>query len=209
MRQFEMFGDGRSRERSREWIFAPLEQNAYSLMVIDPPWKYRTWSIKGLGKSPDQHYRTMTIEEIADLPVADLAAKDCVLWLWATQPMLDQQIEIMKGWGFRYVSHGSWVKRTKNGKLAIGTGYSLRNSHDTFLIGSIGKPKYVDRGVRSVVEGPIRENSRKPDEAYTAARRLVPYGRAADVFSRETRPTFENWGDEATLFDRKLEDAAQ
>lgn len=191
-----------------DWPFAPLERGAYALIMADPPWKYVVRSDKGLGKSPDRHYRTMTREMIEALPVAKLAAKDCVLWLWGTAPMLHIQLEIMKAWGFKYVSSGVWVKRTKKGKLGFGGGYSFRNSHEYVLLGSRGSPKYIDRAVRSVIEGPLREHSRKPDEAYVAAKRLVPYGRAADLFSKQTRPGWENWGDQRTFFDVKAEVAA-
>lgn len=198
--QIEMFGDTRRHLMPGRWVFSPLERNAYSLIMADPPWRYLTRSEKGLGKSPDRHYATMKILDIAFLPVSDLAARDCVLWLWATAPMLDRQIEIMKGWGFKFVSSGTWVKRTRHGKLGFGGGYTFRNAHEVVLLGSIGHPKYVDRAVRSVIEGPLREHSRKPDEAYEAARRLIPYGRAADLFSRQSREGWENWGDQATKF---------
>lgn len=183
------------------WPFAPLERGAYSLIMADPPWKYLVRSPKGLGKSADRHYQTMTRERIEALPVADLAAKDCMLWLWGTAPMLHIQLEIMRSWGFKYVSSGVWVKRTKRGKIGFGGGYTFRNGHEYALLGSRGAPKYVDRSVRSVIEGPLREHSRKPDEAYAAARRLIPYGRAADLFSKQTRDGWENWGDQKTFFD--------
>lgn len=183
------------------WIFDPLERGAYSLIMADPPWKYLTRSPKGLGKSPDRHYKTMTLRDLMALPVGELAAKDCVLWLWGTAPMLDQQLAVLKAWGFKFVSSGVWVKRTRRGKLAFGGGYTFRNAHEIVLLGSRGAPKYPNRAVRSVFDGPLREHSRKPDESYEVARRLVPYGRAADVFSRQSRPGWENWGDEKNLFD--------
>jgi N6-adenosine-specific RNA methylase IME4 len=184
------------------WIFDPLERGAYSLIMADPPWKYLTRSPKGLGKSPDRHYKTMTLKEIiATFPLGDLAAKDSVLWLWATAPMLDQQLTALKAWGFKFVSSGVWVKRTSRGKIAFGGGYTFRNAHEIVLLGSKGSPKYPNRNVRSVFDGPLREHSRKPEESYEVARRLVPYGRAADVFSRQSRPGWDNWGDQRHLFD--------
>jgi N6-adenosine-specific RNA methylase IME4 len=196
--QVDLFGSGLP--APPPWIFDPLERGAYSLIMADPPWKYLTRSPKGLGKSPDKHYSTMTLPALMDMPLGDLAAKDAVLWLWGTAPMLDKQLMCMKAWGFRFVSSGVWVKRTSRGKLAFGGGYTFRNAHEIVLLGAKGAPKYPNRTVRSVIEGPLREHSRKPDEAYDVARRLVPYGRAADVFSRQSRPGWENWGNEATKF---------
>lgn len=184
-----------------DWVFAPLERGAYSLLFIDPPWTFATYSPKGLGKSAQKHYGCMTMADIAALPVRDLAAENCLVWLWATAPLLDQQIAILKGWGARYVSHGAWVKTTRSGGLAFGTGYSLRNCTETFLIGAFGRPKIVSRSVRSAIVAPAREHSRKPDEAYIAARQLIPYGRAADVFSRQSREGWEAFGNEVGKLD--------
>lgn len=182
------------------WFFSPLERSAYSLIMIDCPWHFKTRSIKGWGKSAQRHYRTMGLPEIAALPVADLAAKDCVLWMWATAPMLEMQLGVMKGWGFEYKTSGCWVKTTKHGKISFGAGYLFRNSHEIVLIGTRGKPKTKSRSVRSVLLEGRREHSRKPDGAYAAARALVPNGRAADVFSREPRTGWECFGDEAEKF---------
>lgn len=183
-----------------DWIFDPLDRGAYSLIMIDPPWSYKTYSPKGWGKSAQRHYACMTMEDIARLPVGELAAKDCLVWLWATAPMLDQQMAVLKGWGARYVSSGVWVKTTNAGRVAFGTGYSFRNAHEIVILGAFGRPKIVSRSVRSVLMAPVREHSRKPDLAYELARELIPYGRAADLFSREARFGWDAWGHEAEKF---------
>ena len=186
----------------RPWPFGELERGAYSLVMIDPAWKFKTFSEKGLGKSADRHYRTMRIEDIKALPVRDLAAKDCLVWLWATAPMLNQQMDVLAAWGAKYVSSGVWIKTMeKSGKLSFGGGYSFRNAHEVIILGKYGSPKIASRSVRSVISAPRREHSRKPEEAYEAARKLIPYGRAADVFSRMTRPGWEASGDEVGKFD--------
>lgn len=173
----------------------------YGLIMCDPPWRFETRSDKGRqGKSADVHYNTMTMADLAALPVGQLAHADCVLWLWATHPMIDQQIAVMRGWGFRFATSGVWVKRTRHGKLAFGTGYRLRCASEPFLIGTIGNPDTA-RNVRTVIEGPVREHSRKPDEAYAAAEQLVPQSvRRADLFSRQARPGWDAWGNEAGKF---------
>ena len=183
------------------WPFGHLEPHAYSLIMIDCAWRFLTRTKAGEGKSPQAHYRTMTLDEIAALPVADLAAPDCLLWMWCTAPMQDKQIEIMKGWGFKYGTQMVWVKTTVTGKINFGTGYLARGSHEPIILGIRGAPSIKSKSVRSVIMAPLREHSRKPDEAYVAARKLIPYGRAADVYSRETRPTWESFGDEAGKFD--------
>jgi N6-adenosine-specific RNA methylase IME4 len=189
-----------SRSGPTVWPFGSLAPHAYGLIMIDPPWHYELYSDKGEGKAPQAHYDTMSIEDIAALPVADLAAPDCLLWLWGTAPMLPLQLDVMKAWGFAYVTKGVWLKRTVNGKVGFGTGYALRNAHEEIILGRIGNPS-LTRSIRSVVEGPIREHSRKPDQAYQAAEKLVPRVRRADVFSRETRPGWDSCGNEAGKFD--------
>jgi N6-adenosine-specific RNA methylase IME4 len=170
--------------------------------MIDPAWRFRTFSEKGCGKSPQAKYRTMTMDEIAALPVKDLAHKDgMLLWMWCTAPGIQQQIRILEDWGFKFVTSGAWVKTTKNGKVGFGTGYVLRGAHELFLIGKIGRIRTQSKSVRSAILARAREHSRKPDEAYEMARQLIPFGRAADVFSRETRPTWESFGDQAGMFD--------
>ncbi len=186
------------------WPFGALEPQAYSLIMIDCAWHFETRSKAGEEKSPQAKYRTMTLDGIAALPVADLACENCLLWMWATAPMLDVQMDIMKGWGFRFSTSGVWVKTTTTGKLAFGTGYVFRNSHEIVLIGTRGEPKAVSKSIRSTIMAPVREHSRKPDEAYEAARALVPYGRAADVYSRESRQGWESFGDQAGMFDEQL-----
>lgn len=183
-----------------DWIFSPLTRGAYSLLMLDAPWSFSTYSPKGWGKSAQRHYGCMTMADIAALPVLDLAADNCLVWLWATAPMLDQQIDVLKGWGARYVSSGVWVKTTETGKIAFGTGYSFRNAHEIVILGAFGRPKIASRSVRSVFMAPVREHSRKPDLAYDLARQLIPDGRAADLFSRQERAGWEAWGNETGKF---------
>lgn len=184
----------------KAWPFAPLEPFGYDFIMIDPPWHFAVRSEKGEEKSPQAQYRTMSVDEIRDLPVGSLASKDCILWLWATAPMLPQAIEVMTAWGFRYSTMGAWHKKTVNGKTSFGPGYRLRSSCEPFLIGSVGQPK-TTHATRNLIEGVAREHSRKPDEAYAIAEAMMPQARRADVFSRETRPGWEGCGDEAGKFD--------
>jgi N6-adenosine-specific RNA methylase IME4 len=182
------------------WHFTGLTPGAYSVMMADPPWAFKLRSEVNLEKSAQGQYRCMSLDDIKALPVADLAAPDCLLWMWATNPMLPQALETMAAWGFTFKTAGHWAKTTKHGKQAFGTGYILRCAGEPFLIGTRGKIKTA-RNVRSVVMGPVREHSRKPEEAYHAIESLVRDARRADLFSRQTRIGWDSWGDQADLFD--------
>lgn len=174
----------------------------FGLIMADPPWSFTHRSARGTTtKSAGGQYDCMDLAEIARLPVAPLAAPDCLLWLWATNPMLPQALTLLEAWGFTYKTAGHWAKTTRHGRQAFGTGYILRCAGEPFLIGTRGRPR-TSRSVRSVIMGPVREHSRKPEEAYAAAEALMPGAQRLDLFSRATRPGWTSWGDEAGKFDK-------
>lgn len=175
----------------------------FDFIMADPPWRFGLWSERGQEKSPDAQYQTMTLADIKAMPVGEaLAADNCMLWLWATHPMLPHALEVMAAWGFTFKTSGVWAKRTKHGKLAFGTGYVLRCASEPFLIGVRGKGLRTARNVRTVIEGPLRSHSQKPDEAFRAAEallpeRLYPDGvKRLELFSRTDRPGWQAWGNE-------------
>lgn len=197
--------------------FAALRpQGGFGLIMADPAWLFALRSSKGEKKSPQAHYRCMPLDEIKRLPVSILAAPDCLLWLWATNPMLRQGLDTLDAWGFTYVTAGTWVKRTKHAKDAFGPGYALRSSNEPFLIGRIGSPK-LTKATRSTlatydgsdpdptlfpypmitIEDERRKHSQKPDAAFTACEKLVPDVKRIELFSRTNRKGWVSWGDEA------------
>lgn len=181
-------------------IFGDLPVGYFDLIVADPPWSFKNWSVLGQKKGADAHYRCMTLDDIKNMPVASLCASDAILWLWVTNPMLPHGLEVMNAWGFEYKTHGSWQKLTKHGKQAFGTGYIFRSSHETYLIGTRGKPK-TTKSVRSSFSALAREHSRKPDEAYEMAERLMPDAKRLDLFSRQKRAGWVAFGDEISKFE--------
>lgn len=180
--------------------FSEIPLFRYRMVMADPPWSFATYSAKGHGKSAHAQYQCMSLEEIKALPVAQIAAPDAYLWLWATNPMLRQAFEVLDAWGARFVTAGHWCKTTKGGGLAFGTGYVLRSAGEPFLIGAWGKPRVASRSIRSVVWARAREHSRKPDEAFAAAEKMID-GPRIELFSRESRLGWETWGQEACMFD--------
>lgn len=183
-----------------DWPFLGLEPHSYNLIMCDPPWRFATWSDRGHGKSPQRHYSCMSLADIKALPVADLAAPDCCLFLWATWPMIDQALAVMSSWGFVFKTGGVWHKRTKHGKTAFGTGYRARCASEPFLLGFRGNPKN-SRSHRNLIEGLVREPSRKPEAAYLWCEGYLPGARRLDLFSRQTRLGWDCWGDEVSKFD--------
>jgi N6-adenosine-specific RNA methylase IME4 len=180
------------------WRFAPLAARSYDVLVIDPPWPFKTRSPKGQLKSASKHYRTMTLAEIKQLPVRELLKDDAVVFLWTTGPLLDEAIATMKAWGITYVAHFAWRKVSRKGKMQWGTGYWARSCHETVLLGTVGKPPCF--ALPSCFDGLRREHSRKPDEFYDLLEKKTPGLRRADVFARENREGWECWGNEVGKF---------
>lgn len=98
----------------------------YGVIYIDPPWKFETFSENGMDRSADNHYPTMSAQSLSELQMP--AAKDCIMFMWATVPMMPEAIDLLTDWGFTYKSHIAWVKDR------IGTGYWTRNKHELLLI---------------------------------------------------------------------------
>lgn len=198
-------------------------QGGFEFIMADPPWRFFNWSAAGEGKNPVAHYPCATLEELVAMPVGMLAARDAVMWMWATNPMLPEALMLLSAWGFTFKTAGTWVKRTKHGREAFGPGYILRSSNEPVLIGTRGSPSIVAKDVRSTVasygpgvdlrpgegwpdtvvtvEAPAREHSRKPEAAFLAAERLMPVARRLELFSRASRPGWRAWGSEAGKFD--------
>lgn len=187
--QPDMFGDNLA-----QWPFGDLEPQAYGAIMADPPWHFETYSDAGIAKGAQAQYQTMTVEDIAALPVADLGRTDCMLWLWACWPTLVDAMWVMKEWGFQYVTGGAWNKKR------WGTGYVLRSQCEPFLIGKRGSPKIDGRSVSNLIEESRREHSRKPEAAYLAVERMMPRARKVEVFSRTNREGWDAWGDEVGKF---------
>lgn len=184
--------------------FQDIPLFGYDLIMADPPWSYENWSAAGEGKNAKAKYDCMTLDEICARPVGELASKDCLLWLWATNPMLDVAFDVIRAWGFQFKTSGTWSKKTKHGKIAFGTGYILRCASEPFLIATTGKITTA-KNVRSLIEGPAREHSRKPDEAFAAAEQLIPNAKRIEIFSRQPREGWDVWGHEADKFEHILD----
>ncbi len=183
-------------------MIQPFPDRKYGAIYADPPWNFETRNAKAAGRSPSAHYDCMTFADIAKLPVADIAAKDCALFLWAMDPMLDKALEVIQAWGFTYKTVGFyWVKTNKNnGDYFTGMGHWTRSNPEQCLLATRGRPKRIEKSVRKLIVDKRREHSRKPDEVRNRIERLVggPY---IELFARAAAPGWDAWGNQASLFD--------
>jgi N6-adenosine-specific RNA methylase IME4 len=151
----------------------------FRVILADCPWRFRNWSMdekakrgedwaRRNGRSP---YDVLDTESLAALPVRDLAARDCVLLLWATWPKLPDALCVMEAWGWEFKSGLPWVKMTRAAAPRIGLGYHVRSSSELLLIGTRGEPGVPSRAdcPVGVMFCPIAEHSAKPDLQYEIA----------------------------------------
>lgn len=181
--------------------FAGLRSNYYGLILADPPWKFVTHSEKNQTKSVARHYDLMTLDDLRNLPVAQLAARDCALVMWMTQAMIEDGHALMRTWGFTPKTLGAWAKQSKTGeKWAFGTGYIYRSAAEFYAVGSRGNPKVAVRDVRNLIVAPVREHSRKPDEMHANLERMFPNVPKIELFCRERRLGWDCWGNDIDKF---------
>jgi len=137
--------------------------NKYKIILCDPPWSYKVWSKKGLGRSAESHYRTMDKMDIQKLVIP--ADDTCTLFLWVTAPCLIEGIELCSAWGFEYKTIGFvWIKKNKKAdSLFWGMGYWTRANAELCLIATKGNPKRIAKNVHQVIYTPIEQHSKKPD----------------------------------------------
>ncbi len=182
----------------------------YRVIYADPPWTFATYSRKGKGRSAEAHYDCMSLADIKRLPVADWAAPDAVLLLWATDPLLDRAMEVIQAWGFTYKTVGFyWAKLNRGrGRLAFseadfftGMGFWTRANPEPCLLATRGHPKRRASNVRKLVVAPRREHSRKPDEVSERIEALLE-GPYLELFARTSRPGWDSWGAQPALFDK-------
>jgi N6-adenosine-specific RNA methylase IME4 len=181
------------RERELGGKQAALPAKKYGVIVADPEWRFEVYSELGLtNSSAANHYPTSALETIKQRDVASIAADDCVLFLWATAPMLPQALEVMAAWGFGYVSQQVWIKPR------AGTGYWFRNRHELLLVGKRGKVPAPAPGEQadSIIEAPLGRHSEKPVAVMKMIERLFPSLPKIELNSREPRAGWDAWGNE-------------
>lgn len=170
----------------------------YSVILADPPWAFRAWSNKGMGRSAEQHYPTMGLEDIKALSVTDLAAEDCVLFLWATFPMLKEAFAVIDAWGFAYKTVAfTWVKENrKSSGLFWGLGYWTRANAEICLLATRGSPKRQSAAVHQVILSPVERHSKKPDAVRERIVALMGDVPRVELFARQETPGWDVWGNE-------------
>lgn len=182
-------------------LLRTVADRRFSTVLADPPWQFQNKT----GKVAPEHrrlsrYGTMTIHQIAELPVNKLVADVAHLYLWVPNALLPEGLAVMAAWGFRYKSNIIWHKiRKDGGPDGRGVGFYFRNVTEVILFGVRGKQaRTLAPGRRQVnyIATRKREHSRKPDEQYQIIESCSP-GPYLELFARGIRPGWTVWGNQA------------
>ena len=177
---------------------ADLPNKKYGVIYADPPWLFKTRSDKGKDRSPEKHYPVLSIADICNLPVSDIAKPDSVLLMWVCDPMLDQAFKVIDAWGFKYKTVGFTWAKTNRKKLGFftGLGYWTRGNPEMCLLATKGKPKRVSKSVAQLVIDERREHSRKPDRIRHDIVNLCGDLSRIELFARQKFDGWDAWGNE-------------
>lgn len=162
--------------------------------MADPPWQLTMRGKRKRAKEPRLPdalpYPTMTLEEICALPVGELAADDCHLWLWTTNQHLPDGFRVMQAWGFRYLAPVHWIKPS-------GVGNWFVHRTQTILVGYRTRCRFERARYRPnvVMTGDPKRHSEKPEETYALIEAVSSEPRL-ELFARRKRPGWQSWGNE-------------
>lgn len=170
-------------------------EKKYNIVYADPPWRY--W--ESGNKNQSEHYKTMTIDEICDLPIKDISAEDSVLFLWVTYPILAEAFRVIESWGFKYSTAAFvWVKKNKTADSPFfGCGAWTRANSELCLLATRGSVQRLDATISQIVESPIEEHSKKPEIVRELIERLVGKLPRVELFCRNPADGWDVWGNEA------------
>ena len=176
-------------------LFPPLPNGRFAIIYADPPWDYKgQLQHAGAGNSDTggavRHYPTVTLDTLKTLPVSDIAEDDCLLFLWATSPHLDQAIELGKAWGFEWATVAFvWDKQKVN------PGFYTLSQCELCLVfkrGKIPQPRGA-RNIRQLVSAKRGPHSSKPEEVRNRIDKMFPAQQKIELFARPTTPPNPKW----------------
>ena len=167
----------------------------YQVIYADPPWDYQQCRLSGSAK---KHYPTMRIEELCALPVAEIADRDCALFLWATFPQLPEALRLIQAWGFMYKTVAFvWLKQNRKALTWFyGLGFWTRSNAEICLLATKGHPKRKSAGIHQLVICPVERHSKKPDEVREKIVALMGDVPRIELFARQQTPGWDVWGNE-------------
>jgi N6-adenosine-specific RNA methylase IME4 len=184
--------------------FGSLYPDGFGTVLIDPPWRF----INRTGKVAPEHkrlarYETLSTDDLAKLPVGELAKNPSHIYLWCPNALLPDGLRLLDAWGFKYKTNLIWYKiRKDGGPDGRGVGFYFRNVTEMVLFGVKGSMRTLSPGRRQVnlMAHRKREHSKKPPTLHQIAEECSP-GQRVELFSRERLPEWEHWGNQVDTYE--------
>lgn len=177
----------------------------YEVIYADPPWSYED-KMKGHTFSLEYEYETQDINWIRGLPISMLAAKDCVLFMWATSPLLPEAFEVIKSWGFEYKTVAFvWNKVSNKGKDISNIGHWTMGNVEMCLLSIKGKPKRIRKDIKQYVKAVRTVHSRKPVVVRERIVQLMGDVPRIELFARGAPEGWDVFGNEVPEYTERLE----
>lgn len=177
-----------------------ISKGKFKIIYADPPWMYnaRNNFKTKFGGGAFKQYPLMKTKEICDLPVNEIADENSILFLWATFPRLQEALDVIKAWGFKYKTVGFvWIKKNKIKKTNFfGIGYYTKSNAEICLIATKGKAPKVSNSVSQIIESAIEKHSKKPDEVRNKIIELCGKEKRIELFAREKAKGWSAWGNQ-------------
>jgi N6-adenosine-specific RNA methylase IME4 len=181
--------------------FTGLPLGYFGAGIVDPGWRFATYSAKGRGKCADRKYRCDSLADIKAMPVGELFKADAAIALWFTQYAGHWAPDVLRDWGFEPRTEGAWAKQTVHGKWFFGQGKILRSAVEFYMIGVRGHPPVRSHSVRNLIVAPWRGHSRKPQQLHRDMERLYD-GPYVELFARYRTDSWSCWGDQLDMADK-------
>lgn len=163
-----------------------LPEGEYNVIYADPPWKYDN---SGFEMSAANQYPLMTIEEMIKEIKFD-TSKNAVLFLWVTNPLLQESFDLIKGWGFEYKTNFVWVKERHT------AGFYVFGQHEILMICTKGSMLPMGEKYKSIINGSNKIHSKKPEIVYEIIESMYPGQKYLELFSRSKRKNWYSWGNQ-------------
>ena len=178
----------------------PFPNKKYNIIYADPPWKYKeSW---GNGQV---NYKTLTTEDIKNLPVKEITEDQAHLYLWVTNPFINEGLQICKSWGFEYKTLITWIKTYKDGTPEMGMGYYFRGCTEHIIFGVKGKMKIKNKITRNMFYAVnSRNHSQKPSCVKDMIVNCSGDLPRIELFAREETDGWDCWGDDTKKFNKNI-----
>jgi len=190
----------------------PFPDKKYKIIYADPPWDYHSaWKRDGSDSAgiwgiAQDHYTSMTLDEIKNMTVDSIADDESFLFLWATFPQIQEALDVIKAWGFVYKTVAfTWVKKNPNGTNFTGMGWYTRANAEVCLIARKGTPKVIDNSVKQIIESIPKNHSQKPNIIRNKIVQLCGDLPRIELFARTKVHGWDVWGNDEKLNLQPLE----